>query len=226
MANPRISIKRNLIDKANTAIVAATASAGFVVVFSLVASFTLIGQMRYQSHVIAAKKLAVTQLKSDVSATNSLVTSYKSFIGTPQNLIGGNPTQSSTGAQDGDNAKIVLDALPSSYDFPALATSLEKVLGSQNVNIQSINGVDDEIAQNSNQSSTTPTPIAIPFQFAVSGNYASIQNVPKALEASIRPIQVQTIELTGDQSNLTLSVTAQTFYQPAKDLKIHTKVVK
>jgi hypothetical protein len=226
MANPRISIKRNLIDKANTSIVAATGAAGFIVIFSLVASVALISQLRYQSHVISKKKQAVSQLKTDISATKSLVTSYNSFVGNPQNLIGGSSAPSSTGAQDGDNAKIVLDALPSAYDFPALATSLDKVLTSQNVKILSISGIDDELSQSANVSSSTPAPLPMPFQFSVSGDYASIQNVTKALELSIRPIQVQTVEVTGDQSNLTLNVTAQTFFQPAKNLKIKTEVVK
>jgi hypothetical protein len=226
MANPRISIKQNLIDKANTSIVAAAAGAGFIVVFSLVASITLVGQMKYQSHVITAKKKALTQLKADISATNSLVQRYSVFQGGSPNLIGGNSSASATGPQDGDNAKIVLDALPSSYDFPALITSLEKVLTSQNVNIESIGGSDDELAQGNNISSSTPTPVPMPFQFSVSGDYASIQSVPKALESSIRPIQVQTIDLSGAQSKLTLNVIAQTFYQPAKSLKISTKVIK
>jgi hypothetical protein len=226
MANPRVSIKRNLIDKANTSIVAATAGAGFIVIFSLVASITLVGQMKYQSHVITAKKKALTQLKTDISATNSLAERYKLFVGTPQNLLGGNPSPNATGPQDGDNAKIVLDALPSSYDFPALITSLEKVLTAQNISIDSIGGTDDEVAQSAHASSSTPAPIPMPFQISVTGDYASIQNVPKALEASIRPIQVQTVELTGGQGKLTLNVAAQTFYQPAKDLKINTKVIK
>ncbi len=226
MANPRISIKQNLIDKANTSIVAATAAAGFIVVFSLVASVALVSQLRYQSHVISAKKLAVSQLKTDISATKSLVTSYNTFVGSPQNLIGGSADPTSNGPQDGDNAKIVLDALPSSYDFPALATSLDKILTSQNVKILSITGTDDELAQSNNSSSSKPVPVPMPFQFSVSGDYASIQNVTKVLESSIRPIQVQTLEVTGDQGNLTLNISAQTFYQPAKNLKINTKVVK
>jgi hypothetical protein len=223
MANATQSIKHTLVSKANTTIVATTAVAGFLIVFSLVASVSLIGQLKYQNHVISAKKLAVSQLKTDISATNNLVTSYQAFASTSQNILGGNPTGS--GPQDGDNGKIVLDALPSVYDFPALATSLEKLLSSQNVKIQSIVGTDDEVAQ-SGSNSADPKPVAIPFQFTVSGDYQSIQGVINALQLSIRPMQVQTMDIAGDQGNLTLNVTAQTFYQPAKNLQITTKVVK
>ncbi len=223
MANTMDSIKHTLINKANTTIVATTAVAGFLVVFTLVASASLIGQLKYQNHVIAAKKQAVTQLKTDISATNNLDSAYKAFVTTPQNVLGGDPNGS--GPRDGDNGKIILDALPSAYDFPALATSLEKLLTSQNVKIQSIAGTDDEIAQNGS-TSAAPQPVAMPFQFAVVGDYLSIQGVVNSLEASIRPFQVQTLDITGDQGNLTLTITAQTFYQPAKSLQITTKVVK
>jgi Tfp pilus assembly protein PilO len=223
MASPQLSIKRNLIDKANASIVAAAAAAAFVVVFSMVASAALINQLHYQSHIISGKKDAVAQLKDDIKASNSLVDKYKAFEGQSQNLIGGNP--SGNGPQDGDNARIVLDALPSTYDFPALATSLEKVLISQHVQIQSIAGTDDEVAQSKNQSSNKPQAVPMPFQFAVSGDYQSIQNVIKTLGLSIRPMQIQTMNITGDQGNLVLNVTAQTYFQPEKNLKITTQVV-
>jgi hypothetical protein len=223
MANAMDSVKHSLISKANTTIVVTTAVAGFLVVFTLVASISLVGQLKYQNHVITAKKQAVKQLKTDISATNNLVTSYKAFVSTSQNVLGGNPK--GNGPTDGDNGKIILDALPSAYDFPALATSLEKLLTSQNVKIQSIAGTDDEVAQ-SGSTSATPTPVAIPVQFTVTGDYQSIQGVVNVLEHSIRPFQVQTMDVTGDQGSLTLTITAQTYYQPAKNLQITSKVVK
>jgi len=223
MANAVDSIKHSLISKANTTIVTTTAIAGFLVVFTLVASISLISQLKYQNHIISAKKQAVSQLKKDISATNNLATSYQAFISTPQNILGGDP--SGSGPRDGDNGKIVLDSLPSAYDFPALATSLEKLLTAGNVKIQSITGTDDEVAQ-SGAGSPSPQPVAIPFQVAVTGDYQSIQGVVTSLELSIRPIQVQSLDVTGDQGNLTLNISAQTFYQPAKTLQITTKVVK
>ena len=216
--------KRALIDQANSRVVVATSIAAFVVVFSLVATKTLISQAAYQNHVISAKKAAVKQLKADIKATDTLKTSYAAFLGTTQNIIGGDPGGS--GAQDGDNAKIVLDALPSSYDFPALATSLEKLISTQQLTIESIKGTDDEVAQSSNQSSSTPQPVPIPFEFSVTGDYGAIQGLIGQFEHSIRPFQVQTIAISGDQGKLTADITAQTFYQPAKNLNIKEKVVK
>jgi hypothetical protein len=219
-----LSMKRIGVDKTNARIVAITAAAAFVVVFFLVASVALFSQLTYQNRIIAAKKTAVAQLKKNLTARDSLVTSYENFAGATTNFIGGNATGS--GSQDGNNAKLVLDALPSTYDFPALATSLEKIATDQGVTIQSLTGIDDEVAQTANQSTNTPVPIAMPFEIKVSGSYANIQSLVDAFDHSIRPIQVQKIDLTGDQTTLNLDVTAQTFYQPQRTLNIQTEVIK
>jgi type IV pilus assembly PilO-like protein len=224
MAKMQLSTKRVLIDKTNSRIVAYTAIAAFMVVFTLVASKTLISQAIYQNRVISAKKTAVSQLKTDIQSTSSLVTAYKAFVDTPQNVIGGDPN--GNGPKDGDNAKVVLDALPSKYDFPALATSLEKLLTSQNVQIQSISGTDDEVAQSGDQSSGNPSPVAMPFQISVTGNYQSMQKLVKTFNSSIRPFQVQTMQLSGDENSMTLTMTAQTFYQPEKVFNVSTEVVQ
>lgn len=218
------SIKRNLIAKSNATIVAVTSGACFIVVFCLVASASLFSQFMYQNRVIGANQTALRQLKANLQATDSLETSYNAFLSTPTNIIGGNPN--GTGPQDGSNTKIILDALPSRYDYPALATSLENILTNQSVQIQSITGNDDAVAQANNQSSVNPSPQPMPFQVVVGGNYTSIQNVVSAFERSVRPIQIQTMELSGDQSQLTLTISAQTYWQPAKNLSISTKVIK
>lgn len=220
----QLSTKRIQIDKTNSRIVVYAAVAAFMVVFALVASKTLISQAAYQNRIISAKKQAVSQLKTNIQSTSNLVTAYKAFVDTPQNVIGGSP--SGNGPKDGDNAKVVLDALPSKYDFPALVTSLEKMLTSQNVQIQSITGTDDEVAQSGSQSSANPQPVAMPFQISVTGSYQSIQNLINTFNASIRPFQVQTMQLSGNEKNMTLTMTAQTFYQPEKAFDISKKVVR
>ncbi|HKR82230.1 MAG TPA: hypothetical protein VJR27_04515 [Candidatus Saccharimonadales bacterium] len=224
MARTQSITKRNLITKANKRIVVATAVAAFVVVFALFAAKSLIGQMAYQNKVISGKKKAVAQLKSDLSARDTLVNSYKTFVNTPLNLIGGNPQ--GTGANDGDNSKVTLDALPSKYDFPALATSLEKIINDQGLQIVSISGTDDEIAQSANQSSSNPQPVKMPFQIQVNGSYAAVQNLISVFDRSIRPFQIQTVELSGTDSSMMATIGANTYYQPEKNLNIKTEVVK
>lgn len=223
MAQTR-SVKQTLINKANTTIVAVTAGACFVVVFCIVSSVQLMGQLTYQNRVIGAKKEALSTLKEDLAATGSLTNSYQAFINTSKNAIGGDPN--GQGPQDGNNAKIVIDALPSRYDFPALGTSLENILTSQTQKIQGIIGTDDAINQENSQTSSNPQPQPMPFELSVNGDYGGMQNVVMALERSIRPIKVQSITIISAQNNLTMTVTAQTYFQPQKSLNITTKVVK
>lgn len=224
MAQGQISLKQIGVDKANGRIFAITAAAAFLVVFFLVGSYMLFKQLTYQNKVIGIKRQAVTQLKANIKASDTLVNSYESFVASPQNLIGGAPD--GNGPRDGNNAKIVLDALPSKYDFPALAASLEKVLTDQRVNIQSITGTDDEVVQATQASAGESVPIEIPFAVTVTGDYAAIQGVIGALDRSIRPIQVLNAKVAGDQQALSLTVTGKTFYQPEKSLTITKKVVK
>jgi len=224
MARTTVFTKRSLISKANSTMVAATGVAAFVLVFALFAGKSLLGQMSYQNRVITAKKTALTQLKQDLDARDSLTNSYKTFVGQDPNVLAGSIDGLTT--KDGDNAKLVLDALPSKYDFPALTTSLEKLVNSQNLKIVNIGGTDEEVVQGKNQTSSNPLPIAMPFNLQASGSYVSVQSLINQLELSIRPFQITTLDLSGDESNMTVRVDAQTFYQPEKNLNIETKVVK
>lgn len=224
MARTTSFTKRSLIGKANSSMVIATSIAAFILVFGLVAGRALISQMGYQNKVIDAKKEALAQLDENLKAVSSLNASYRTFVEEDPNVLGGNPD--GTGPKDGDNAKLVLDSLPSRYDFPALTTSLEALITGQNLQILGISGTDEEATQGQQQTSGEPQPVPMPFELQVSGSYPSVQSFVNVLERSIRPFQVQKIELSGDENSMIASITAQTFYQPEKTLSIEDKVIK
>lgn len=223
MARTNISTKHIQISKANTVITATVAIASFLTVASLVASWAMFQQRSYQSKVIAEKELAVKTLKANIEAVDTLNTSYQAFVGESTNIIGGNSLGS--GERDGDNAKLVLDALPSSYDFPALATSIEKVLTDSNFKIIDISGTDDELAQAVRE---TPTPevIEIPFSFTVNGGYEAMHTLIASLERSIRPIKIVKLGFSADDAGIELKVEAKTFYQSAKKFNVTKKDVQ
>ncbi len=225
MANqPLFSSKRLAIVKTNGKMVSMISVASFVTIFSLMAAKSVFSQISYQSRVIAADQQTNRQLSSDISSANKLVSSYKSFVSQPTNVIGGN--SQTTGGNNGDNAKIILDALPSQYDFPALATSLENILNS--VNVQGdISGTDQQLTQQTNQSSTSPQAVAMPFNVDTKSiSYSSAQQLIDRLESSIRPIQIDSLQMTGGSNNMTVSISAHTYYQPAKKISITTKVIQ
>ncbi len=215
------SVKYLQIDKSNATMITLIAVASFVAVFSIIASKALLSQRNYQARVISAKKQALNQLKANNTAAEQLKNSYQAFVAPSENIIGGNKTGS--GDRDGDNARIVLDALPSKYDFPALATSIQKLLSSRNFTINSINGTDDELNQVNNTDSSQP--IEIPFQVSVSGNYQAVQSMIDTLQRSIRPVEVLQLNISGG-STLTVTVSAKTYYQPEQKVEVRTEVIK
>jgi hypothetical protein len=193
--------------------------------FCLVASHALWSEDLYQGRVISAQNKAHVQLQANLKSVNQLVNSYESFVTSPTNVIGGSETGSA--GNDGDNAKIILDALPNEYDFPALTTSIQGILNNLNLTVTSITGTDDEVNQASNTGSNSPQPVPIPFSFSISNaSYASIQQLFTNLQLSIRPIAIDTVTLSGSSSNLTATIDAHTYYQPGIKLTTTTKVVK
>lgn len=225
MAALDLKPKRVQIDKANLTVVAAVTVAAFVTIFSLVAIKSLWSQRSYQAKVISSRELARDQLEANIENASKLTDSYKQFVSSTANVIGG--SAAGTGERDGDNARIVLDALPSKYDFPALATSLEKLIKSQGLSIQSIVGTDDELNQSAAIDNPTPTPIEMPFKLSVTGDYTSTQKLVAVLEKSIRPFVVNELVLDADEGGaISMTIDAKTFYQPEKSLNVKSEVIK
>lgn len=221
--NNRGSTKRLIIDKNNARVVMIVSIATFAVIFSLVAANTLRIQAGYQATIFKKKSAALDQITKNVTAMKELKSSYDGFVNTSTNVIGG---LSSGGAeQDGNNAKIILDALPSRYDFPALTTNVEVLVNISGAKMTGITGTDDEVAQAANINSPDPQAIEMPFQVTVSGDYTQIQKLVNAFERSIRPIKINTIEITGSQSSLNATISAVSYYQPGKSLTIRSDVV-
>ncbi len=215
--------KKELIEKANQNMVIAVAAAAFFVMFALVASRALLSQRSYQERVIDEKEKAVQQLQDNLTAVNQLATSYRAFIETPDNVIGGNPN--GTGDKDGDNAKIVLDALPSKYDFPALITSVEKLMKIRNFPLNSIGGTDDEVGQST---ANSKDPIEMPFQFESEvGGFDKARDLLIALEQSIRPVKIKKVDISsGNQDSISINVDAMSYYQAEKGVAIDKKEIK
>jgi hypothetical protein len=219
MADMQHTTKRVQIDKAKATMLGLLVATSIITVFALVASKSFFSQAQYLSKVAAAKKKVVNQLKLNQQASTSLVAAYQSFSSQNPNLLGG--TNTGNGEKDGDNGRLILDALPSKYDFPALATSLEKLLTGYQVN--SITGSDDVAAQNQIVAAQT---VDMPFSVEVSTDYKGVQTLLNTFERSIRPFQVMSLQMTGTNAVIKTTISAKTFYQPGKDLKIETMVIK
>lgn len=207
------SVKHLQISKANLQVVIAVSIASAVLVFSVVACISLSKRMSYQNKVISLRGKANKQLESNIKATKELVNAYNAFDNASESVLGNSEK----------NSTIILDALPSKYDFPALAASLEYIVSNSGAKFTSITGTDD--AANAQQNSVTPQPVEIPFEITASGNFASSQKLVTDLERSIRPFQITNLTLAGKDSELTTTIKALTYYQPETKLGIKEEIV-
>lgn len=211
--------KRGLVNKNQTTTLVLVAVAAAISVTALMISKGLWSQTSYLNKVTDKKEAAVKQLKSNKDAVASLTETYKSFDEKSPNLLGGSPD--GTGPRDGSNGTLILDALPSRYDFPALITSLEKLL--EGYTIQAITGTDDSMAQ----SQAAPgQSVEIPFAISVNTNYDGLKRLIDTFDKSIRPFHITSMRLEGVSSRLNVNIQAKTYYQPEKGVEITSKVVQ
>jgi hypothetical protein len=216
------SLRYVQIDKDNSAIVIAVAAAAACLIFSLVAAQSLWKQASYNRRVISKKEQTRDTLETNIANLANLEDSYKTFVSTPTNIIDG--SSSGSGDRDGDNAKIILDSLPSVYDFPGMLTGFNKVLNTGEFGQVKINAEDDEVSQKNNK---TPTLVEIPLNMSAQGSLDATQAFLKRLDNSIRPVKVNTVNFAGDSSGqLVITIDGNTFYQPKKQFEVKTEVVK
>jgi len=229
----KATTKQMSIDKTKAQLFAIVAGATIVSVFCLVAAKGYLSEASFLNRVADAKEKTLSQLEQNKKSSTELVAAYKTFAGSDPNLIGG--AKSGTGDRDGDNGKLVLDALPSKYDFPALTASLEKLLKGYTIN--SITGSDTTSADAAAVSTTTtPTttttttadsPVVMPFTVDTTSDFNGMKNLVISFEKSIRPFQFVTYEMKASSDNtVQATITANTYYLPEKNLMLGTKVVK
>ncbi|OGL36097.1 hypothetical protein A3A68_00800 [Candidatus Saccharibacteria bacterium RIFCSPLOWO2_01_FULL_48_13] len=226
MKVPR-SGKQLKMDKSNTSVVVTVVVATIIVVFCGFSAKALFTQGAYQRRVVDAKHQTVKRLEDNITAAQSLSQQYDVFESANPNAIGGKSDVAENAAPpDGKNSRIVLDALPTQYDFPALISSLSKLVSLHPITNPNIGGSDQSSAF-SNQPSVEPQPLTIQ-QIPISGtmSYAVLQDLFKDIERSIRPYDVTALQFSGSGSNMTVTLNMSTQYQPATIIELENKEVK
>ena len=221
----KTSVKHLQIDKNQSTILAVVAAAVVLTIFCLFGAKALISKGLYQRRVLSAQHKVVSQLKANISAANTLFTQYSSaFAGQDPNFLGG--SLNGTGNLDGDNPRLTLDALPSTYDAPALASSLEKIITGRSLTINSITVTDSPSAY-PDQPQAQPKPQPVTFQFEATGTYQQAQQLLQDFERSIRPFDLNSLQVSGTDQTMQLTVGMTTYYQPARSLNLQaTQEVK
>jgi hypothetical protein len=211
--------KHNIkIDKASRLIATCLTISVFILVGSFVGCYQLLKQAQYQNKVLKEKNASKTNLEVNIKNVNALNDSYASFVSSPINFIGGE--SSGEGPRDGNNAKLVLDAMPSKYDFPATISSIEKLISENGYKLESISGDENIPSSEKTEQSTTPTSTndavsgEISIDFVVYDSYERLVQLMSQLENSIRPIKVEKMIISGQNSNMRGSFSIKTYYQP------------
>lgn len=193
--------KREKISRANSTVFIAVAVASVVVMASLIAAKFLWTQLSYNSRVISAKVEARDQIDENNDNVDQLA---KEFI----------DLESSAST----NSKVILHALPPSYDYPGLATYIESLAQTSGVSFPG--SVGQDISESAIQTSVVSEPQEVPLSIEVNGSYDSIVQFIKNTELSIRPIHIIDVEYSGTSDKLKALITAKTYYQPARDLGV------
>lgn len=216
------------LDNEQKRTLAILAVATAITIFCLTGTKVLLSNGAYKRKVISARHQAIDQLKGNLKQSQALIDQYQVFEGgsNPSNIIGGkNTTDQNAVPPNGNNSRIVLDALPSSYDFPALITSMAKILSDNGLSTANISG-NDQSDSYTTESNPVSQPVPIPLTISGAGNYATVQALIRDLERSIRPFDVSALQLQGTAANFSVVATMNTYYQPPKSLNITYKEVK
>lgn len=198
--------KRASIERSNHVVFIAVTVAAVVVVITLMALNFLWKQEVYNRHILAAKNKTATTLQQNISNVKNL-----------------EDTLSSLNVSDVNQQKI-LDALPANYDYPALASEFDNLANYSGVSLQGSIGQD--LSASVTAPSSNPIPVQVALTLNVNGSYKTVQQFIDNLELSIRPVVIQTVQLSGSNNNLQAQITANTYYQPTKTLDLGKETVK
>lgn len=208
------SKKHIQIEKTNSLMLIMIGVAAAVFSFTIVSVISFGRRLNYQSKVINARVDAENQLKTNLLNVEKLIKAYEEFDSTDLSVL---DTKEK-------NSKIILDALPSKYDFPALTASIEKIVKTTGP-ISSVALTGSDLEATAEQSSANPVPIEIPITLSGSAKYETIQTLIINLQKSIRPFKIVKITFTGNQENLNFNIGMVTYYMPEKSLEIIPKEV-
>ncbi len=209
--------KRQQIEVAGRVVFVWIAIAAAALSFCAATGQFLLAKWLHNNKVITAKHQAVGILSSSLGNAKELTQEVDALVA--------NEALASVKTEATDpNTKSVLDALPTTFDPAALATSLQQaILNRSGVGIDNIS-VPQEVGE------ATPVVDSIPqemaFSFTVSGSYEQIKQAVLDVERTIRPMRITSFNLVGSDQDLRASVDAVTYFQPAKSVELKKETVK
>lgn len=202
------------------------AIASAVVVICLVVGMNIFQRIQYQMKVNTEISKTAKTMEANVKAIDGLIKNV--------NDLRANRLLTAPGLKADDSTvfQVVIDALPTENDSVSLSSSLQnKILNRSGVTIEQIS-VDGESSSSSNDDDEVTTssvefPVAQPINFRISivGTYESIKQTLADIERTIRPIIINSLEISGTDDRLTATIQATTYYSSNVNFQVGEKEV-
>jgi cell division protein FtsB len=219
--------KRTQIAKANRTMFLWVSIVSVILGVALVASIFLVQKIVFNEKVLAEKAKTVSTLEKNNVNIKKLEENIRA--------LDTNADLSKVKVNSDDQAiQVILDALPSEANSPALGASIQNKLldgipGLTIVSLQVDPVLGVETLDPSTQTTTVVAPLgqsAITFRFAVSGSETALKTALTNLERSIRTINISSLRIESQGTSQLLTVQASAFYEPARVVELKEKVVK
>jgi len=214
--------KRTQIAQASKTMFIWIAIASALVGTAVVVSIFLFQKLAYNEKVLSAKQETVSNLNHNLSVVDKLKTDVQA--------LDANSALASVKANPTDQAlQVVLDALPSDANSPALGASLQNRLlaniegnfSLESLQVTPVEGVEVLSAGTTlDASEATVANNQISFNFSVRGDQSALRQVLQNLERSIRTLVVTHVTIETQAESVTLTVEGHGFYQPAKSIEL------
>ena len=208
--------KRRQIKKASKAMFVWVAFAAMLVSFAIVALQFFAQQWIFNNKVLAAKYKANDNLSKSLRATDDLKSNINALVADPDLALTRNSDTES-------NLQVILDALPTKADVAATATSIQQEIAQgSGVTLESVTPPTEP---DSSDTSVTGAQ-QLQFSLVASGTYQQIQTFLKNLEKTIRPMNIVSLDVSGDDASLRATITLNTYYQPLTTVTVKKQGVK
>jgi Tfp pilus assembly protein PilO len=199
-----------------------------LVMICAIAANSLVHSLILNTKVISKKSKAKSQLDTKVANAPQLIDAYHNL---------------------GNTKQLVLDALPTTADFPQIVTIADNLTASAGVSLKSVTpqpsvapttgtsstGASSSASSttsgatsssSSSSTSTTAQPTSYTYTMSVEGQYDRLMLLLKNLEQSSRVMRVNSIKMQSSGATVTADFEVQTYYQDKADISEKTEVIK
>ncbi|HET8689825.1 MAG TPA: hypothetical protein VFL81_00060 [Candidatus Saccharimonadales bacterium] len=221
--------KRQQIAQANKMIFIWVAVAAVAVSFCAVALQFLVREGLFNQKIINAKAATNRTLESNIASADQLKANVQALLAdTNLNAVRTKDTD--------NNLQVVLDALPTDGDSTSFATSLQTiVLVGAGAKVSQLStsgqfsgdgGGDSSAGDLTDSGSLIQTDAStLPFAAQINGTYKEVRGTLDDIAKTIRPINITTMNITGQDTDLSVTLNGNTFYLPAKTVSLGSKEI-